>query len=217
MASDLFSKIDTDGSGSVSGTELQSMLDQMASASGSSGTSSTTGADLLKKLDTDGDGSVSGDEFKSALQNSMPPPPPDGGPMGMGPMSTQNFAQMCGSASQTGQGQDPLMSLDTDSDGKVSSSEFGLSSTSDKSLKSFFDAVDGDGDGSITSSEASAFKQKMDALFESARQSTSTDTSSSSSTSSFDNFQLSMLNALVSQQYSTSAYQTSNSLLTAEA
>jgi Ca2+-binding EF-hand superfamily protein len=85
---DLFSKIDTDGDGSVNKDELSAFQSEMEARfassvmgspfDGADGTATSTD-DLFTKIDTDGDGSVSKDEFKasrSEMRPMGPPPPP---------------------------------------------------------------------------------------------------------------------------------------------
>jgi hypothetical protein len=141
---------------------------------------------MLSQLDADKSGGISADEFSQALQSQRPPPPPQ--------MSTADFAH----ARAGGQG-DPLMSLDSDQDGAVSSSEFGITDSSDDSMKSFFKAVDADGDGKITSAESDAFKEKMQAQMQSARD--GGDSSDSSSGSGFTRQDYSMLAAMANAHY----------------
>lgn len=155
MSQDLFKKIDADGSGGIDAGELQSALDSLSKSGGTS----ASAQDLLAKIDANGDGSIASDEFSQALQSGMPPPPP-----GPPPMSTGDFLRSRSSGDEA----DPLMALDADGNGGVSEAEFGLTGSSDADLKAFFQAVDGDGDGSITADEAGAFKEKMEAQFASA-------------------------------------------------
>ncbi|CAN7271774.1 hypothetical protein LJR038_003131 [Acidovorax sp. LjRoot38] len=79
----LLSKIDTDGNGGVSDTELQGLLDDVAKKSGVS--SQTSAADLVKRYDSNGDGNLNADELGKTMQSVLPPPP-----------STMAFAQSRG-------------------------------------------------------------------------------------------------------------------------
>lgn len=116
---DLFSKVDTDGDGSVSQAEMQTLMDKM-SANGSSSASSTSDAsgstEKFAQLDTDGNGSLSKSEFEagrpSGPQGAGGPPP--GGkppPGGTGGSSTK---------ADSSTSYDPL---DTNQDGTVSLAE----------------------------------------------------------------------------------------------
>lgn len=87
-----FSKIDTDGSGGLDKSELQSMLSQRATDTGSTEAIDTD--ELFSRLDADADGSITEQELKDGMK---PPSRPVGeqgwGAMGM---STSDFAGMAG-------------------------------------------------------------------------------------------------------------------------
>lgn len=151
---DLFGKVDTDGNGSLSQDELQSLMDKMASDSGSStSTTSISISDMFAKLDTDSDGSLSQTEFEVGRPQGgneppgaggMPPPPPPGGAGGSSSVSSTTY--------------DPL---DTNEDGVVSTEELAAASTSADPLQALFEAIDSDGDNSISASESDAFIQQL--------------------------------------------------------
>ena len=69
----LLSKLDTDQSGGVDGTELQSLIDDVAQKTGMG--LDTSAKDMLAQYDADGDGSLNGEELGSAMKNLLPPPP----------------------------------------------------------------------------------------------------------------------------------------------
>ena len=155
----LLSKIDTDGSGGVSDTELQGLLDDVAKKTGVS--SQTSAADLVKQYDANGDGSLNADELGKTLQSVLPPPP-----------STMAFAQSRGgegsssATSATGQAADDLFGkVDSDGDGAVSKTERqalleamsgGTASQTGVSSDDVFSQLDTDGDGSLTQAEFDA-------------------------------------------------------------
>ena len=155
----LLSKIDTDGSGGVSDTELQGLLDDVAKKTGVS--SLTSAADLVKQYDANGDGSLNADELGKTLQSVLPPPP-----------STMAFAQSRGgegsssATSATGQAADDLFGkVDSDGDGAVSKTELqalleamsgGTASQTGVSSDDVFSQLDTDGDGSLTQAEFDA-------------------------------------------------------------
>ena len=155
----LLSKIDTDGSGGVSDTELQGLLDNVAKKTGVS--SQTSAADLVKQYDANGDGSLNADELGKTLQSALPPPP-----------STMAFAQSRGdegsssTTSATSQAGDDLFGkLDSDGDGAVSKTELqalleamsgGTASQTGVSSDDVFSQLDTDGDGSLTQAEFDA-------------------------------------------------------------
>lgn len=189
-----FSSIDTDGSGGLDKTELQAMIDKgprgaqgTQGATGSEGTSSTSGLsadDLFSKLDSDGDGTIS----QAELDKGMKPPRQDGqsgqnafGGMGM---DTQGFATMMGGMPPPPPPGDgggfSLSQLDSDQDGSITKSEFGLSDSSSSSSNStsntqgsqqaLFEMIDSDQSGDISKAEVSSFQDKMKALFETMQQ-----------------------------------------------
>lgn len=148
-----FSKIDTDGSGGLDKSELQAMLNQRASDTGS--TEAIDSDELFSRLDADADGSITEQELK----DGMKPPSRPAGEQGWGAMgmSTSDFAGMAGPGGMPppppggAGGPPPLSSLDSDDDGSITQEEFG--------------SIDSDGDNSISQAEASSFDQQMQALF----------------------------------------------------
>lgn len=152
----LLSKLDADGSGGVSDTELQGLLDDVAKKTGVS--SQTSAADLVQQYDSDGDGSLNADELGKTMQSMLPPPP-----------STMAFAQSRGdsdTAAATGQAGDDLFGkVDGDGDGAVSQTELqalleamsgGTASKVGVSSDEVFSQLDADGDGSLSEAEFDA-------------------------------------------------------------
>jgi hypothetical protein len=186
---DLFAKVDTNGDGNINKSEMQALMDQMKGGTGSSGTGASSGtdsgkavSDLFAKLDTNGDGSLSKAEFEAgrpkgqhggatAAGGDMPPPPPMGGGA---PGATSGS-----SASTT---YDPL---DTNQDGTVSVAERLAGASNSDGLKALFKAIDGDGDGKLSSSETNTFAQKLSSLV-SSKASTGTTEADKQSSGSFD-------------------------------
>ncbi len=128
-----FAKVDTDGSGSVDGTELQNMLDDVASKTGAT---AGNAQDVLSKYDANGDGSLSADELGSALKSILPPP------------STMEFAQSRGAdgASAAGSAGEGLFGkVDTDGSGGIDAGE----------LQTLMDRMSGDGATSSASTASS--------------------------------------------------------------
>lgn len=161
MKEKMFAAMDANGDGDVSKTELQSLLDKMSAASGTSSTVSVD--DIMNSVDTDGDGSLSKSEFAA----SGPKPKDSYGSDNLSAqMSTAQFAHMAGAGGPP-PGPPPggdLSSLDEDDDGSISSTEFGISSSSDTKLTELFNAIDTDGSGSLSSEETDAFKAAMEAM-----------------------------------------------------
>ncbi|OYD51968.1 EF-hand domain-containing protein [Acidovorax kalamii] len=154
----LLSKIDADGSGGVSDTELQGLLDDVAKKTGMS--SQASAADLVKQYDANGDGSLNADELGKTMQNVLPPPP-----------STMAFAQSRSgdsstSAAATGEAGDDLFGkVDSDGDGSVSQTELqalleamsgGTVGKTGVSSDEIFSQLDADGDGSLSEAEFDA-------------------------------------------------------------
>jgi len=74
MLQGLFSSGDTDGDGSLTQSDLETMMQQvpglardLGTLTSSDATSDTGASDIFKKLDTDGDGKISATEFTSAV------------------------------------------------------------------------------------------------------------------------------------------------------
>ena len=137
---DLFGKVDADGSGGVSATELQAMLDAMngqngATSSSSSTDSSSTATDMLKQLDTDGNGSLSQAEFDAGRPSGPPPMEGMGGHMPPPSSSSSGTSEVSTDAQ-------------TLSDGL-------------QALKDLFKSADTDGNSSLTETELNAFVQKL--------------------------------------------------------
>ncbi|QLA80994.1 calcium-binding protein [Acidovorax sp. JMULE5] len=150
----LLSKIDADGNGGVSDTELQGLLDDVTQKTRVS--SQTSAADLVKQYDSNGDGNLNADELGKTMQSVLPPPP-----------STMAFAQSRGdSDTATSQAGDDLFGkVDSDGDGAVSKTELqalleamsgGTASQAGVSSDDVFSQLDADGDGSLTQAEFDA-------------------------------------------------------------
>ena len=76
--SEMFDKIDTDGSGGISQSELDAFVQDLSDKTGKS----IDATNAVSTYDTDKNGELSQDEFKSFMDASgiAPPPPPHGGP-----------------------------------------------------------------------------------------------------------------------------------------
>ena len=146
MQTRMFAKVDTDSSGGVDASELQTMLDEVSQHTGVS--FGKTAQELLTAMDGNSDGTLSSDELAQGMQSIMPPPP-----------STMDFAQ----ARNGGQdGSDDLFSkVDTDGDGSVSQSEMSdfvakMGKNSDSSSDDKFAKLDTNGDGALSQAEFEA-------------------------------------------------------------
>lgn len=163
MAEQLFTSVDTDGSGAISKSEFSSFASRFSSDTGTSLLSAQEDSsdDLFTSLDGDGDGALSEAEM-SAMQ--PPPPPPEGD------MAEQMFN-----------------SLDSDGDGSITESELSSALSqagSDTDASSLLSELDADGNGSIDESELASAIQPPPPPEESASSTTTASASSSSSGSS---------------------------------
>ena len=154
MQAKMFAKADTDSSGGVNQTELQSMLDDVASKTGVS--SSTKTSELFSKIDSNSDGSLTSDELASGMANILPPP------------STMDFAQSRSSQSSDS-GAERFAKLDADGNGALSKDEMldlmtqkasqgggSSATTSSTQTDEMFAQLDANGDGSLTQAEFDA-------------------------------------------------------------
>lgn len=147
---EMFNKVDSDGSGGVDATELQSMLDDIAKHTGTSST--TTAADALTKMDSNGDGSLDSSEMEAGMKSLMPEP-----------SSTMAFAQARnGEGGPKGAGGPPPASggssstdidpLDTNEDGTVSEQERAAGEMKN-AIQNLLKAAATDGDKKIGTSD----------------------------------------------------------------
>ena len=172
----LFAKTDTDGSGGVDSTELQTLMDKVSERTGVTNTS--TAANLMSKLDSNGDGTLDATELQKGVPSIVPLP------------STMDFAQ----ARSTGGGDaskgititttvtttvsgdsdgdnDASTRMDTDGDGKLGKTESGAGKThgaggpppggpppagASSSDSTVYDPLDTNKDGIVSAAEAAA-------------------------------------------------------------
>lgn len=156
---EMFNKVDSDGSGGVDATELQSMLDDIAKHTGTSST--TTAADALTKMDSNADGSLDSSEMEAGMKSLLPEPSStmafaqarnaEGGPQGAGGPPPS------GSTSSSSSDIDPL---DTNEDGTVSEQERAAGEMKN-AIKDLLKAVDTDGDQKISAGEFDQFKEML--------------------------------------------------------
>lgn len=153
LSEKLQADFDADGSGTLDATELQSLVDDMASRTGQSG--SRSAQDLLSANDSDGNGSLSTAELESALSSMRPAP------------STLDFAQGRGAGAED----DLFGKVDSDGSGSLSQDELtamlqqmqgqgasanSASGTSSDDAQALFSALDSDGDSALSQSEFDA-------------------------------------------------------------
>jgi len=155
----LFAKVDADGNGGVDKSELQGLLDKVASKSDAA---AGNAEDLFAGIDSDGDGSVSADELDQGVKSLMPPP-----------SDTMAFAQSCGavdgprpppppsgSSSDRSSAATTTDPLDTNEDGTVSAQERAAGGLAEV-MKTLMKAMDSDGDKQVSSSERDSFVSTM--------------------------------------------------------
>lgn len=152
LSEKLQADFDADGSGALDATELQSLMDDMATRTGHA--ASTGAQDLLNANDSDGDGSLSTAELEAALPGMMPAPP-----------STMDFAQARGAGMPVpgnGTRDDLFAKVDSDGSGDLSSDELTAlvqkidGSATDEDTKALFGKLDSDGDGALSQAEFDA-------------------------------------------------------------
>src|SRR5450830_742892 len=162
----LFSEFDTDSSGSVDSTELQSLLSDVSQKTGLS-ISSSTAADLLSASDSNGDGSLSANELDSALKSVLPPPPSTLDFVQSRSSGSSNSSSSTSTTTATGQADDKLFSqLDTNGDSSVSQDELQSlldqmasdqgNTSSALSASEVISQLDSNGDGGLSASEFDA-------------------------------------------------------------
>ena len=177
---DLFSKVDTDGSGSLSSNEFTALMNKMA-ASGDANATSSDSSNAFASLDTDGDGTLTQAEFDAGRPAGANGPQGAGGPPPGGPPPAS-----ASSADSTTY--DPL---DTNKDGIVSAAGAATGTNSANTLQALLQAIDSDKDGKLSKTEADAFAKQV---------TTAVDTLQKSSTST-DSIDLNQLAQQVLKQY----------------
>ena len=150
---DMFSKIDSNGNGSLDKTEFSALAKKMSEMSGQS----INADNAFSTYDTNGDGSLSKSELDSFMKANAPQPPQDMSGMGGGLGQT--------SSNSMKQALDNLFSnIDSDTSGGIDKKEFtafasNLSEMSGQSINanSAFSTYDTNGDGSLSKTELDSF------------------------------------------------------------
>ena len=166
---DLFSKIDTNGDGSVDQDEMKVFTDKIQSDTGQDA------SDMFAKLDADGDGQLTQAEFDAGRPEKSGPGPQGAGgpPPGGGPGGPRGAGGAGGGQSASSTSYDPL---DTNQDGTVSEMERLVGE-----LQNATAAVSGDGSDSSSASQKVAELAKQ--LYEQLAASWSSESSDSSTLS----------------------------------
>lgn len=121
--SEMFSNVDSDGSGGISQSELETFVQDISDKTGNS--IDTT--DAVSTYDADGDGELSSNELKSIMEASVVPP--------------EDMMDSVGSTGRTSStsAESVVSEYDTDGDGMVSSDE--LQGYLDNTDKTFIKAM----------------------------------------------------------------------------
>jgi Ca2+-binding EF-hand superfamily protein len=131
---EMFSKMDTDGDGSLSAEDFI--------AARPSDVTAEMAANLYSSLDTDSSGSLTASEYTTSLNDLSPPlPPPPSAGVG---------------SSGSSDGSNAFDALDTNQDGVVSAEEFAAAKPDDvteEMAANLFNHLDKDGSGSLTAAE----------------------------------------------------------------
>lgn len=145
-----FKSLDSNSSGDITLDELKS-----GAPGGASDSKSAARAEkLFNAMDADGSGSISSDEkdaFDTKVQERQ--------------QAISFMAQQMSGGMRPPSNDDIFAATDTDSSGSVSLEEFSSSDSADKlsskQLSDLFSTIDGDGDGTISESESSAFLESL--------------------------------------------------------
>lgn len=170
---DMFKKVDTDGNGGVSQSELDTMTAEMAALSGKQ----IDLSGVVTSYDLDGDTLLSQDEMGTmmmALKETMGPPPPGGAGVSAEQASASYLANGGDSSGAAGIGEKPakpeevFSSLDTNEDGVISEEELAvlfqdIATQTGQSLDTAeaIATYDEDGDGAISATEMDSMMQAM--------------------------------------------------------
>jgi len=164
---DLFNKIDADGSGGISQSELQVFSEDMEKKAGKS---LEVGDSSFSTYDSNGDGILSTAELDSLLESNRPAQP-EGSGQGMGPPPPPPEQASEAYSANSGNELSSLISglhgllekltLLSESDGSESSESAEVSAAGGKDAGGFFSRVDTDGNGGVSPSELQALADDM--------------------------------------------------------
>ncbi len=147
----MFNKIDADGNGSITKSELEAVA--------GSTTSNISIADLISALDSDGDGAISKSESDAALNAAEQR-------MGLGDFSSNlNMAGGSGrlNNSSVSSADDFFSAIDTNGDDSIDTTEMQtfLTENGMEFDQAIFDSIDADSDGVISKSEMETMRANM--------------------------------------------------------
>lgn len=178
----MFARLDGDGDGKVTRDEFTTAMEKRLGANASASGDAPDAASVFQKLDSDGDGGINLSEFKTAMETMRASRGGGGGPQGAGgpPPPPPSGGGEESSASEDAQ--QVFDAMDTNKDGMVSSDELlaalkkkaeeraealgqstGATTTTptDADFQKAFDAIDTDGDGSISQAELTTLFQQL--------------------------------------------------------
>lgn len=157
---DLFKKVDSDGSGDVSRSELQALSEKI--------TTSTLDVsdEAFAGYDSDGDGTLSEDELNAVLDSTRPPL----GTEGMAPPPPPPAQQATSAyADNSGEDEDTLASIISGLQSLLSQLQSGSSATltassSNERSDGFFGRVDTDSSGGVSLDELKSLAQNLNSM-----------------------------------------------------
>lgn len=148
----LFNQTDTDGSGGISQSEFAAIGQNLPGASSTTGNSGTSS--LFSQIDTDGDGSISKDELSAYAKQQQT----------QAQQALLSLQELFGSGSSSAtsghHGHHHHHGGQTDSTASTTGSDSSGadgSTTSTNPLDALFQAMDGNGDGSLSKDELSSY------------------------------------------------------------
>jgi Ca2+-binding EF-hand superfamily protein len=147
---DLFTKVDSNGDGSIDTTEFSELAKKLSKDTGTT----INADDAFSTYDANGDGSLSKDELDAFMKDNAPTPPDGMGGMGqmnMQPMQQNMLDDLFGKVDSNGDG-----SIDTTEFSELASNISGDTGTT-INADDAFSTYDANGDGSLSKDELSSF------------------------------------------------------------
>jgi Ca2+-binding EF-hand superfamily protein len=189
LASNIFSKLDTSNTGSISEADFTSAMTELAG-------DDTDVSSLVSSVDSDSDGQITESELTTGIENllsqlnssssngrGMPPPPPGGmnGMQGMGGMGggMQGMGGMPPPPPPSGE--DEGVTADQASEIAASTDDENFASLM-TDISENFDEIDTDSDGKVTRDEAMAYKDSQTSSSSTTSETSATTSNNSSAT-----------------------------------
>ncbi len=188
LASNIFSKLDTSSTGSISQADFTSAMSELSG-------DDTNVSSLVSSVDSDSDGQITESELTTGIENllsqltsssnsasnRMPPPRGDmGGMPAMGGMGggMQSMGGMPPPPPPSGEGEDEGVTADQASEIASSTDDTKLSELMTE-ISENFDEVDTDSDGKVTRDEAMSYHESQKTAYSSSSESSNSATSAS--------------------------------------